>query len=105
MRAAFEFRHRSWFEPEVYETLAARNCALVLSETDESPPPVEWTADWAYLRLRKTSYSDADLSTWHARLVAAQRDEALVYFKHEDEGVGPKLAAAFLELNADASAP
>ena len=99
MRAAFEFRHPSWLEPEVYAALAAGNCALVLSETDESSPPVEWTADWAYLRLRKTSYSNAELETWHARLAAAPVDEAFVYFKHEDEGVGPKLAAAFLELD------
>lgn len=104
MRAAFEFRHRSWFEPDVYEALAGGNCALVLSETDESAPPVEWTADWAYLRLRKTSYSDAELAEWYARLRAAELDEALVYFKHEDEGVGPRLAAAFLELDRESAA-
>src|SRR5690606_13809290 len=70
LRAAFEFRHPSWLEAEVYAALAAGNCALVLSETDESSPPVEWTADWAYLRLRKTSYENAELEAWHARLAA-----------------------------------
>ena len=35
LKAAFEFRHDSWFDDAVYRLLAARNFALVQSEDDE----------------------------------------------------------------------
>jgi uncharacterized protein YecE (DUF72 family) len=98
--AAFEFRHGSWFVPEVYDLLASRNLAVVQSEEADGFAPAPWTADWAYLRLRKVDYTDADLDTWLSRLRAAALKSAHVYFKHEDAATGPKLAAKFLERAA-----
>jgi uncharacterized protein YecE (DUF72 family) len=98
--AAFEFRHESWFVPEVYDLLASRNLAVVQSEEAAGFTPAPWTADWAYLRLRKVDYTDADLDTWLSRLNAATLKSAHVYFKHEDAATGPKLAAKFLERAA-----
>jgi len=95
--AAFEFRHESWFVQEVYDLLASRNLAVVQSEEAAGFTPAPWTADWAYLRLRKVDYMDADLDTWLSRLNAAGLKSAHVYFKHEDAATGPKLAAKFLE--------
>jgi uncharacterized protein YecE (DUF72 family) len=98
-RAAFEFRNASWFDPEVYAVLEARNLALVQSEEDEPlTQPLPWTADWAYLRLRRVDYTRNDLQTWLERLRAAKLTEAQVFFKHEDEATGPKLAEQFLQL-------
>lgn len=97
-RPAFEFRHASWLAPEVYELLRGRNAALVQSEEADGFEPHPWTADWAYLRLRKVSYTERELSTWLARLAAANVREAQVYFKHEDGATGPKLAAQLLAL-------
>lgn len=99
-RAAFEFRNGSWFEPAVFEALEARNFALVQSEEDDTPRArdLPWTADWAYLRLRRVAYSESDLAEWLARLRAAKLSEAQVFFKHEDEATGPRLAEQFLEL-------
>jgi uncharacterized protein YecE (DUF72 family) len=103
-RAAFEFRNDSWFDEAVYTLLAARNFALVLSETDDvSPASLPWTADWAYLRLRKSAYSDAELAAWHERLACARLNEAQIFFKHEDEATGPLLAETFLSRYAGAS--
>jgi uncharacterized protein YecE (DUF72 family) len=101
-KAAFEFRHDSWFDAETYDVLRARNFALVQSEEADTPPDrlLPWTADWAYLRLRKVDYVEADLAAWLERLRAADLDEAQVFFKHEDEATGPKLAERFLELAA-----
>ena len=98
-RAAFEFRHESWFDDEVLALLRAKNCALVVSDTDDKPlSEINSTADWGYLRLRRTSYEEKDLVEW-MRLVQDQKwKDAFVFFKHEDEGVGPKLAAQFLKL-------
>lgn len=96
-RAAFEFRNDTWHVPAVFRALEAHNAALVQSESDESFEQKPWTADWAYLRLRRVSYSAEDLETWLARLEAARLREAHVFFKHEDGATGPKLAAELLE--------
>jgi uncharacterized protein YecE (DUF72 family) len=103
-RAAFEFRHASWHDDGVYALLAARNFALVMSETDDSGPlDLPWTARWAYLRLRKTDYTNAQLQAWLDRLRAAPLDEAQVFFKHEDEAKGPLLAEWFLNRSSGVS--
>ena len=33
VRAAFEFRHKSWFDDEIFESLRARNAALCIAES------------------------------------------------------------------------
>jgi uncharacterized protein YecE (DUF72 family) len=99
-RSAFEFRHDSWFDKETFDLLRAKNCALVVSDTDEKPlTSIDTTADWGYLRLRRTSYADDDLKEWMKRVKDQEWKDAFVFFKHEDEGVGPKLAAQFLKLS------
>jgi uncharacterized protein YecE (DUF72 family) len=100
-RAAFEFRNPSWLVPDVYAVLKARNLALVHSEVDEPlPGDLPWTADWAYLRLRRVVYTPSDLDAWLARLRAANLTEAHVFFKHEDQATGPLLAEQFQRLAA-----
>ena len=102
-RAAFEFRHESWLDEETFDRLRQKNSALVVSDTDEKPlTSITSTADWGYLRLRKTSYSDEELPAWMDRVQEQKWKDAFVFFKHEDEGVGPKLAAQFLKLQPSA---
>lgn len=99
-RAAFEFRHESWFDDETLDLLREKDCALVVSDTDEKPlTEIISTAKWGYLRLRKTSYELQDLADWMKRVQEQKWKEAFVFFKHEDEGIGPKLAAQFLEMS------
>ena len=99
IRCAFEFRHESWFEDDTFATLQAKNCALVVSDTDAKPlDDIISTADWGYLRMRKTSYEPQDLKEWMKRVRNQKWSDAFIFFKHEDEGVGPKLAAKFLKL-------
>lgn len=97
--AAFEFRHPSWFDDATYSALAERNCALCLADTggDDDPPRVA-TADWGYLRLRREEYDDGALEDWSSWLGEQTWQSTLVFFKHEDEGTGPRLAGRFLEL-------
>jgi uncharacterized protein YecE (DUF72 family) len=97
-RVAFEFRNESWFVPAVFKLLESRNAALVQSESDESFEPLPWTADWAYLRLRRVVYTAEDLRKWLDRLDASGVTEAQVFFKHEDGATGPKLAAQLLAM-------
>ena len=98
-RAAFEFRHTSWFDDEVYAALRERNAAWCVADTGEADdPPFEATADWGYLRLRRVAYEEGDLKTWADRIRGQSWSEAYVFFKHEEAGTGPKLAARFMEL-------
>jgi len=96
---AFEFRHPSWFDQEVFACLRERNCALCLAEMEDSENyDLVPTATWGYLRLRRSDYTPTDLRNWKQRILSQPWDHAYVFFKHEDEGIGPKLAAQFLEL-------
>ena len=98
-RAAFEFRHESWLDDEIREVLRAKDCALVVSDTDEKPlTEIISTAAWGYLRLRRTNYEEKDLVEWMKRVQSEKWSDAFIFFKHEDEGIGPKLASKFLEL-------
>ena len=93
---AFEFRHPSWFDEEVYGALRERGAALCAADTDESGDegaPIVPTAGFGYLRLRRASYSDQDLQGWADRVRAQAWDRAFVFFKHEDAGEGPALCA------------
>ncbi len=97
--AVFEFRHESWFDDEVYDCLRARKCALVLADNDDADEPqLVSTAKVGYLRLRRAKYTKAALGKWLTKINDAGWDEAYVFFKHEDGGIGPKTAGQFLEL-------
>lgn len=99
VRAAFEFRHASWTDGDVHDALRERGCALCLSDQDDRPEPeFVATADWGYLRLRRAEYGPETLATWNERARSSSWTESFVFFKHEDEGTGPELAARFLEL-------
>jgi len=98
-RAAFEFRHTSWHDDEVYAALREKNAAWCVADTGETgDPPFEATADWGYLRLRRVVYEENDIASWAEKVKAQTWGEAYVFFKHEDAGTGPKLAARFLEI-------
>jgi uncharacterized protein YecE (DUF72 family) len=99
---AFEFRHESWTDAPVHEALRERDMALVCADTEDSEAdePIVPTASWGYLRLRRPDYQEADLARWAERVAAQKWTRAYVFFKHEDEGAGPKLAARFRALFA-----
>ena len=97
--AAFEFRHQSWLDEDVFERLKARNLALCIADSEKMSTPVRVTADYAYFRLRDEGYTPDDIRRWAtvvAREASACRD-VFVYFKHEEEGKGPEFARLFRE--------
>ncbi len=100
-RAAFEFRHPSWFDDEVFSLLNENRAALCIAEAEGGlDVPMVATADWGYLRLRRPDYGDAELQSWATQAKRQDWREAYVFFKHEDAGRGPQLARRFLELAA-----
>jgi uncharacterized protein YecE (DUF72 family) len=102
-RVAFEFRHASWFDDEVYTTLSGHGAALCVADTGEEPAaPLVATADWGYVRLRREAWSDDDLRDWARRIHEQPWGDAFVFMKHEGEGWGPKLAARLMEFLGEA---
>ncbi|HEX9705385.1 MAG TPA: DUF72 domain-containing protein [Gemmatimonadales bacterium] len=102
VRCAFEFRHDSWFAPDTYELLRARNVGLCVADTENGTTPLEATADFGYLRLRDEGYERRDLEEWarKVRETGAGWKDAFVFFKHEESGKGPALAREFKALIA-----
>jgi len=97
--SAFEFRHQSWFDEEIFALLREHQIALCVAEAEDGVEvPFVSTADWGYLRLRRPDYGDAELKSWITRLQNQPWRDAFIFFKHEDEGKGPLMARRFLEL-------
>jgi uncharacterized protein YecE (DUF72 family) len=97
--AAFEFRHPAWSDPAVVALLRAHGAAICIADMDGAPAPeAVATAAFTYVRLRRECYAAVDLAEWVARLRALPVRDAYVFFKHEDAGVGPRLAAELLSL-------
>jgi uncharacterized protein YecE (DUF72 family) len=98
-RAAFEFRHESWFDEEIFELLKKHKVALCIAEADNDlKVPFVATANWGYLRLRREDYGDPELKAWVKKVKKQDWSDAYVYFRHEDTGKGPKFAKRFLEM-------
>ncbi|HYG70480.1 MAG TPA: DUF72 domain-containing protein, partial [Anaeromyxobacteraceae bacterium] len=100
-RAAFEFRHPSWFDDAVYVALADAGAALCVADTDDGETPTIPTAGFGYLRLRRAEYDLPALARWRDRILAQRWQEAFVFFKHEDEARGPVFATAFALLGEE----
>ena len=97
LRAAFEFRHDSWFADETYAVLGDAGVALVAADTGaDEPPPVVATAPYGYLRLRRETYESGDLARWASVVSDQAWEDVFVFFKHEDAGAGPALAERFV---------
>ncbi len=93
-RVAFEFRHASWHDAEVFDRLTSARVALCVADSERMTTPLEITAPYGYFRLRDQGYGQADIEHW-AKSIKARADmctDVFVYFKHEDEGKGPEFA-------------
>ncbi|MFH0976183.1 MAG: DUF72 domain-containing protein [Spirochaetota bacterium] len=100
INCTFDFRSTTWFNDETYKLLGQRDFSLCLEDTDEKPvTDIISTATWGYLRLRRSNYTDADLSDWAKKILSIKWKKVFVFFKHEgDEAKGPSLAVNFCNL-------
>jgi len=97
--AAFEFRHASWLDEEIFSRLAARNLALCIADSENMSTPLRVTADYAYFRLRDEGYTPHDISEWAETIARATEGcrDVFVYFKHEEQGKGPELGRLLMQ--------
>ena len=96
MRAAFEFRHESWFSQDVYAALRDAGASLCVAEDEKLVTPEVVTADFCYLRLRKKKYSRKAVAERVRRLAGS--GDLFVYFMHEEAPTGALRAEALLRL-------
>jgi uncharacterized protein YecE (DUF72 family) len=96
VRAAFEFRHVSWLDDEIYSRLKARNLALCIADSERLSTPVVLTADYGYFRLRDEGYAASAIARWAQTIRESGAADTFVYFKHEEAGKGPEFAKALM---------
>ena len=97
-RHCFEFRHASWFVPEVFELLRAHGAALVIGDHPERPFQAhELTADWTFVRFhyghrgRSGNYSERELDEWADRIRRwSKNGDVYAYFNNDWNGYAVK---------------
>jgi uncharacterized protein YecE (DUF72 family) len=96
---AFEFRNTTGIDDEIRNLLSEKNHSLCIADMDDGQvDEIRKTASWGYLRLRRSDYSDADLSSWLERISRQNWDRAFVFFKHEEAGKGAEMAIRLKSL-------
>ena len=99
-RHCVEFRHASWFVPEVYDLLRRHGTALVISDDPERPfQSHEITTSWTYIRFhrgnrgRRGNYSERELEEWKGRIAGWREEvEVFAYFNNDWEAFAPRNA-------------
>jgi uncharacterized protein YecE (DUF72 family) len=98
LRYAFEFRHETWFDDEVFRLLSEAGAALCVSQGDKLDTPRVATGGFVYARLRKDEYTDEELADWHGwmRGQIEQGHDVFAYLKHDEAGESPEYALRLL---------
>jgi uncharacterized protein YecE (DUF72 family) len=106
-KAAFEFRHESWFEPSTFSMLAEHKAALVWSELAALKVPAVATADFLVVRfIGDRSFApagklevrkDGAMDEWIARMKESGGGlgDTFVFFNNHFEGFGPESVNRF----------
>lgn len=107
LRLAFEFRHATWFDPEICELLRKHKAALVVAHSERYPQaPATPTAPFVYLRfhgpgaLFASKYSEEDLEEWAGRIRKWRRQglSVFAYFNNDFHGYAIENARRLREL-------
>jgi len=98
-QSGFEFRHASWFIPEVYSLLERHSVVLCIHDTDDGCSPMQLTAGTTYVRLRRSGYTAEQREEWKKRWRgwAEAGIEVFAYIKHKDNPGAPQIALDFAE--------
>lgn len=107
IRMAFEFRHASWFIPDIQVLLRQHGASMVIASSSRYPQaPLEPAAPFVYLRfhgpddLFSSSYGDEELREWAAKIRCWRSDglDVYAYFNNDAGGAAISNATRLLEL-------
>jgi uncharacterized protein YecE (DUF72 family) len=112
-RHCFEFRHESWFVPEVEQLLRAHDVALVIGDHPERPFQTHsFTADWTLVRFhwgrrgRRGNYSTTEIEEWARRIdLWRGQYEVFAYFNNDWHGYAIHNGRALARALARTSLP
>jgi uncharacterized protein YecE (DUF72 family) len=104
-RHTIEFRHPSWFVPDVMDALRAAGVALTLGDhPSRSFQSYEATADFRFVRFhygsrgRGGNYSATEIATWARRIAQWRRgQDVYAYFNNDWNGYAPANAAGLIK--------
>jgi uncharacterized protein YecE (DUF72 family) len=103
-RHTIEFRHPSWFVPEVMELLRRSGVALTIGDHPSRPFQTnDATADWRFVRFhygargRSGNYSATEIAEWGRRISRWRAsEEVYVYFNNDWNSYAPANAKLLL---------
>jgi uncharacterized protein YecE (DUF72 family) len=107
-----EFRHPSWFVPEVLTALREHGVALAIGDHPQRPfQSYEATAPWRFVRFhygargRDGNYSATEIAEWARRIAQwRRREDVYAYFNNDWRGFAPANALE-LRRRAGSSVP
>lgn len=103
VRAAFEFRHRSWETDEVRGILDDAGAAFVLADAPGSRVRSVVCGGWSFIRFHQGTaeqpgYTRDKLRRWADRIAGLGVPEVFVYFNNDAEGAAVRDAAVLTGL-------
>ncbi|HTF61791.1 MAG TPA: DUF72 domain-containing protein [Edaphobacter sp.] len=103
-RNVVEFRHKSWWNEDVYAAFRAAGAIFCSCSGPRLPDELVKTADDIYVRFHGTKqwyrhdYSDEELAIWVERIRKSGAKNIWVYFNNDRDGYAIKNAKALVEL-------
>ncbi len=103
-RNVVEFRHKSWWNEDVFEAFKAANAIFCSCSGPRLPDELVRTTEDIYVRFHGTTqwyrhdYSDEELTVWADRIRASGAKTTWVYFNNDRDGHSIKNAKRLAEL-------
>lgn len=91
-----EFRHESWWSPDVYDAMRSEGLVFCSVSSEALPEDLVKTAKTVYLRFHGTNgwysgdYSEAVLQDWANKIWALKAENVYCYFNNDVNAYAPK---------------
>lgn len=103
-RNVVEFRHKSWWNEDVYHAFKEANLIFCSCSGPRLPDELIQTSDEVYIRFHgkaawyRYDYSDDELQEWANRIKKSEAREIWIYFNNDYEGHAIKNAETLASL-------
>jgi uncharacterized protein YecE (DUF72 family) len=103
-RNVVEFRHRSWWNPRVYDAFTESGIIFCSCSGPRLPDELVKTSAEIYLRLHGTSkwyrhdYTEDELQVWADRILRSGAERAWIYFNNDRDGYAIKNSQHLLKI-------
>ncbi len=99
-----EFRHKSWWNEEVYKSLEENNLCFCSISSPNLPEDLVKTSDFGYVRFHgkdswyKYDYTKEELENWAEKIKKAGFKECYIYFNNDFYAYAPKNALKLKDI-------